>query len=230
MRPTSSSMARSLLEHVGQVPNLFVARTFSKAYGMAGLAWACWRARRSRCRPAARLLAVQREWRRAGLPAGSAGGSGIRSPICGGSSVEPESLEKNFASLGIPFWPSQANFVLARIGPSHADFVRSMRRAAFWFATGRAIRVAMAACASPLAGGSTRTAAGRTARDAERDWLVRERSSRHEKSYASSARRRKPQIRAVLDHRWTRPVRGVHRHPLLRSHAGAVCPSWRLRS
>ena len=26
----------SLLEHAGQVPNLFVARTFSKAYGMAG--------------------------------------------------------------------------------------------------------------------------------------------------------------------------------------------------
>ena len=26
----------SLLEHVGQVPNLFIARTFSKAYGMAG--------------------------------------------------------------------------------------------------------------------------------------------------------------------------------------------------
>jgi len=36
-------------------------------------------------------------------------------------------LEKEFEVLGIPFWPSQANFVLARIGPSHADFVRGMR-------------------------------------------------------------------------------------------------------
>jgi hypothetical protein len=36
-------------------------------------------------------------------------------------------LEKEFGVRGIPFWPSQANFVLARIGPSHADFVQGMR-------------------------------------------------------------------------------------------------------
>lgn len=29
--------------------------------------------------------------------------------------------------LGIPFWPSAANFVLMRIGPKHADLVRAMR-------------------------------------------------------------------------------------------------------
>jgi len=36
-------------------------------------------------------------------------------------------LEEEFRILGIPFWPSQANFVLARIGPSHADFVQGMK-------------------------------------------------------------------------------------------------------
>jgi histidinol-phosphate aminotransferase len=36
-------------------------------------------------------------------------------------------LLEEFCVLGIPFWPSQANFVLARIGPSHAEFVRGMR-------------------------------------------------------------------------------------------------------
>jgi histidinol-phosphate aminotransferase len=36
-------------------------------------------------------------------------------------------LQEEFGALGIPFWPSQANFVLARIGPLHADFVRSLK-------------------------------------------------------------------------------------------------------
>jgi histidinol-phosphate aminotransferase len=36
-------------------------------------------------------------------------------------------LQEEFSALGIPFWPSQANFVLARIGPLHADFVRGMK-------------------------------------------------------------------------------------------------------
>ena len=36
-------------------------------------------------------------------------------------------LQEEFSSLGIPFWPTQANFVLARIGPSHSDFVRGMK-------------------------------------------------------------------------------------------------------
>jgi histidinol-phosphate aminotransferase len=36
-------------------------------------------------------------------------------------------LQEEFTSLRIPFWPSQANFVLAHIGPLHADFVRSMK-------------------------------------------------------------------------------------------------------
>ena len=36
-------------------------------------------------------------------------------------------LQKEFATLGIPFWPSRANFVLARIGPLHAEFVKGMK-------------------------------------------------------------------------------------------------------
>ena len=36
-------------------------------------------------------------------------------------------LQTEFNSLGISFWPSQANFVLARIGPLHAEFVAAMK-------------------------------------------------------------------------------------------------------
>jgi histidinol-phosphate aminotransferase len=36
-------------------------------------------------------------------------------------------LQDHFGSLGISFWPSQANFVLARIGALHAEFVQKMK-------------------------------------------------------------------------------------------------------
>jgi histidinol-phosphate aminotransferase len=36
-------------------------------------------------------------------------------------------LQEEFSAIGIAFWPSQANFVLARIGPLHADFVSNMK-------------------------------------------------------------------------------------------------------
>jgi len=38
-----------------------------------------------------------------------------------------ERLQQEFSNLRIPFWPSQANFVLARIGPLHAEFVKGMK-------------------------------------------------------------------------------------------------------
>src|ERR1019366_3650869 len=31
-------------------------------------------------------------------------------------------LERELSNLGLPYWPSRANFVLVRIGPAHADF------------------------------------------------------------------------------------------------------------
>jgi histidinol-phosphate aminotransferase len=118
----------SLLEYTGQVQNLFIARTFSKAYGMASL--------------------------RVGVLAGAAGQVQSLRRACSPYNVNgvalaclPEALadqeyvrqyvdqvkrsrdqlEEEFRVLGIPFWPSQANFVLARIGSGHADFVRGMR-------------------------------------------------------------------------------------------------------
>ena len=35
-----------------------------------------------------------------------------------------ESLRK----LGVPQWPSQANFILVKIGPRHTEFVQAMQR------------------------------------------------------------------------------------------------------
>jgi len=120
---------QTLLGKWRELPNLFVARTFSKAYGLAGL--------------------------RAGVLMGDAQQiSGVRkvaSPyninsialaclpdalqdqayvgryvkeVCEGR----ERLQRELQNLGIPFWPSRANFVLMRIGEANTAFVRAMRQ------------------------------------------------------------------------------------------------------
>ncbi len=118
----------SLIEYAGQVPNLFVARTFSKAYGMASLrvgvlvgAAEQLQSLRCACSPYnVNGVAL------ACLPAAMADQEYVRKYV---AEVQwsRNRLEKEFRALGIPFWPSQANFVLSRIGPSHAEFVRDMR-------------------------------------------------------------------------------------------------------
>jgi histidinol-phosphate aminotransferase len=39
-----------------------------------------------------------------------------------------ERLQDELRSLGIPYWPSHANFVLANLGQQHRTFVDEMRR------------------------------------------------------------------------------------------------------
>jgi len=118
----------SLSEQVGQIQNLFVARTFSKAYGMAGF----------RVGVLAGAAAQMQDLRRACspynvngvalacLPEALADQEYVRRYVAEVQSSRTR-MQDEFRALGIPFWPSQANFVLARIGPRHADFVRSMK-------------------------------------------------------------------------------------------------------
>jgi histidinol-phosphate aminotransferase len=118
----------SLLEYAGEVENLFVARTFSKAYGMASLrvgilAGAPGQVQNLRraCSPYnVNGVAL------ACLPAALADQEYVHRYVAEVRQSRMR-LEEEFRVLGIPFWSSQANFVLARIGPSHADFVRGMR-------------------------------------------------------------------------------------------------------
>jgi histidinol-phosphate aminotransferase len=118
----------SLLEHVGKVPNLFIARTFSKAYGMAGLrvgvlAGAAGQVQNLRraCSPYnVNGVAL------ACLPAALADQEYVRQYVAE-VQASRRRLQEEFGALGIPFWPSQANFVLARIGSLHAEFVKGMK-------------------------------------------------------------------------------------------------------
>jgi histidinol-phosphate aminotransferase len=118
----------TILNSAGPPANLFVARTFSKAYGLAGL--------------------------RVGILAGDAGQMAMvrraASPYNVNAvalAVLPEALRdqeyvKNYVAevqqgrgvlewelrtLGLHYWPSRANFVLVRIGPAYTEFIQALR-------------------------------------------------------------------------------------------------------
>jgi histidinol-phosphate aminotransferase len=118
----------TILHHAARPENLFVARTFSKAYGLAGL--------------------------RIGILAGDAGQMAMVRRVASPYNVNavalaalPEALndqeyveqyvaevqrgrgilEQELTSLGLQYWPSRANFVLVRIGEAHAEFVQALR-------------------------------------------------------------------------------------------------------
>ena len=118
----------TILNHTPWPINLFVARTFSKAYGLAGL--------------------------RIGILAGVAEQMAMVRRVASPYNVNavalavlPEALrdqeyvahyvaevqrsrgllEQELRTLGLHYWPSRANFVLVRVGPAHAEFVQALR-------------------------------------------------------------------------------------------------------
>jgi histidinol-phosphate aminotransferase len=118
----------TILDHTMRPANLFVARTFSKAYGLAGL--------------------------RIGILAGDAEQIAMVRRVASPYNVNavalavlPEALrdqdyveryvaevqhsrsvlEQELRTLGLHYWPSRANFVLVRIGPAHAEFLQALR-------------------------------------------------------------------------------------------------------
>jgi len=119
---------KTLIDQTQKVDNLFVARTFSKAYGLAGL-------RIGVLAGDARQMAMVRR---------------VASPYnvnAAALAVLPEALQdqeyvgryvaqvlgnrerlqQELAHLGLRCWPSQANFVLVNIGSAHSEFVQALR-------------------------------------------------------------------------------------------------------
>ncbi len=120
----------SVLDQIDTIPNLLVARTFSKAYGLAGLRLGLlagpvglmqWIRRvlspysvnslALACLPAALEDAAYLEWYVAEVLAARA------------------EFESELDAAQIRRWPTRANFVLVDIGPRHAEFVQRMRTA-----------------------------------------------------------------------------------------------------
>jgi histidinol-phosphate aminotransferase len=118
----------AFVDHTGQIENLFVARTFSKAYGLAGL-------RIGILAGEARQMAMVRRVASpysvnaaalAVLPEALRDQEYIARYVAQVRSNR-EKLQLELGRLGMHYWPSQANFVLVRIGPAHAEFVRALR-------------------------------------------------------------------------------------------------------
>lgn len=108
------------------LPNLFIARTFSKAYGLAGLRIGVLAGDAEQIRAVRRVSSPYNvnAVALACLPTALADQQYVRNYV---SEVHAgrEQLERVYAEAGIPYWPSEANFVLARIGSP--DFIRRMR-------------------------------------------------------------------------------------------------------
>ena len=120
---------RTMIPDLARHPNLFVGRTFSKAYGLAGLRLG--------------VLAGAAEQidylRRLSLPfnVNSVALACLEEALADRSFVsehiaqvkrERERLERLCNELGLRFWPSQANFVLVRVGAQAKTFVEAMQQ------------------------------------------------------------------------------------------------------
>jgi len=116
------------LPDVASYPNLLVARTFSKAYGLANL-------RVGMVAGDARLLAFLRK------VASPYNVNGIALAVLPDALADEQYLAwyveqvrlgrtrimSTLDALNVPYFPSEANFVLMNIGPLHQEFVQAMR-------------------------------------------------------------------------------------------------------
>jgi histidinol-phosphate aminotransferase len=119
----------TLIKDLEHYPSLFVARTFSKAYGLAGLRLGV-------------LIggAEQIEYmRRLSIPfnVNSVALACLEEALADQAFVRDhvaqikegrERLAQLFAESGMRFWPSQTNFVLVRVGAGAKTFVESMQQ------------------------------------------------------------------------------------------------------
>jgi histidinol-phosphate aminotransferase len=111
-----------------ELPNLFVARTFSKAYGLAGLRIGMLIGNEHQMRAVRRVSSPYgvNAVALACLPF-ALNDSGYIQKYVGEVRESRTRLEEALTCSGIQFWHSEANFVLARVGAA-SSFVECMRR------------------------------------------------------------------------------------------------------
>jgi histidinol-phosphate aminotransferase len=118
----------SILHYTTRPANLFVARTFSKAYGLAGLRIGILAG------DAAQIAMVRRvaspynvnSVALAVLPEALRDQGHIEQYV---SEVRRgrEVLQQELGALGLRYWPSRANFVLVQVGSAYAEFIQALR-------------------------------------------------------------------------------------------------------
>lgn len=121
----------TVIDLVGRAPNLIVARTFSKAYGLAAMRLGLLAASAGISQWLRRVVSPYS----VNAPALAALTAAIRDPAyldwyAGEIKAARATMAARLDQLGVPRWPSEANFILVRIGPKHAEFVSAMHRRA----------------------------------------------------------------------------------------------------
>lgn len=120
---------KTLIPDLARHPNLFVGRTFSKAYGLAGLRLGVIAG------PARQMEFLRRFWPPfnvnaavlACLEEALADQSFVRESVAQAQRACRQ-IEELCAELGLRSWPSSTNFVLLRIGKNVAHFVQAMHQ------------------------------------------------------------------------------------------------------
>ena len=118
----------TVIDLVGEVPNLVVARTFSKAYGLAGLRLGLLAGSVDLMRWVRRVLSPYsvNSLALACLPTALEDTAYIDWYV--GEVLEARGeFEAALDAVKLRHWPSRANFILVEIGAQHAEFVRLMR-------------------------------------------------------------------------------------------------------
>ena len=120
----------TVIDLIGTIPNLIVARTFSKAYGLAGLRLGLLAGPVELMRWVRRVLSPYsvNSLALACLPPALEDAAYLDWYVGDVLAARAE-FEAVLDQAGIRRWPSCANFVLVDIGPQHAEFVRRMRSA-----------------------------------------------------------------------------------------------------
>lgn len=119
----------SVADLIGAVPNLMLARTFSKAYGLAGLRLGLLAGSRESMEWVRRVLSPYsvNSLALACLPAALEDEEYLRWYVDEVRCARQE-FEAAMSEAGVTYWPSQANFVLTDIGARHREFVSAMHR------------------------------------------------------------------------------------------------------
>lgn len=120
----------TVMDLVGTVPNLLVARTFSKAYGLAGLRLGLLAGPAGLMRWVRRVLSPYsvNSLALACLPP-ALEDTAYLDWYVGEVLAARSEFESALDAVGVRRWPSRANFILVEIGARHAEFVELMRNA-----------------------------------------------------------------------------------------------------
>jgi histidinol-phosphate aminotransferase len=121
---------QTMMDLVGTIPNLIVARTFSKAYGLAGLRLGLLAGPVELMRWIKRVLSPYsvNQLALACLPHALADRTYLDWYVSEVLAARTE-FETALDAANLRRWPSRANFVLVDIGPQHQQFTRLMSAA-----------------------------------------------------------------------------------------------------